>query len=320
MYKTKEQMDLETQAVRNLDLVQVAERMGYSFRRSGTHYICREEPQIVVFSNTNSYFNYYEHKGGSVIDFVMYFQQCSFKDAIDLLIPYVSANEIQMNTQQSMENRKPERTKEMYLPPAADTYKRAFAYLNKTRGINGGLISQMMEEKRIYEEAEHHNVIFLGKDMYGNNKHAFIRGTISGRQFRGDLVGSDKNYGFEHKGSDDVLVVFEAPIDMLSYMTIYPHTTHHLLALGMLGNSPIDTYFSEHPGISKLALVLDNDEPGKKAAERYAIEYKKNGFTIIEDEITEKLRNTGRKDVNEYLCKEIIPEMKRKRTVSRAGR
>ena len=50
MYKTKEQMNLETQAVRNLDLVQVAERMGYSFRRSGTHYICREEPQIVVFS------------------------------------------------------------------------------------------------------------------------------------------------------------------------------------------------------------------------------------------------------------------------------
>ena len=42
MYKTKEQMNLETQAVRNLDLVQVAERMGYSFRRSGTHYICRE--------------------------------------------------------------------------------------------------------------------------------------------------------------------------------------------------------------------------------------------------------------------------------------
>lgn len=29
MYKTKEQMNLETQAVRNLDLVQVAERIRY---------------------------------------------------------------------------------------------------------------------------------------------------------------------------------------------------------------------------------------------------------------------------------------------------
>ena len=37
-----------------------------------------------------------------------------------------------------------------------------------------------------------------------------------------DVAGSDKSYGFCYKGKGKELFVFEAPIDMLSHIALYP--------------------------------------------------------------------------------------------------
>ena len=40
--------------------------------------------------------------------------------------------------------------------------------------------------------------------------------------FRQDIAGSDKSYPFRYEGNGNQLFVFEAPIDLLSFICLYP--------------------------------------------------------------------------------------------------
>ena len=73
----------------------------------------------------------------------------------------------------------------------------------------------------IYEEKEHHNVIFVGRDADGIPRYAHCRGTGE-IKYRGDVAGSDKAFGFCHRGTDNQLFVFEAAIDLLSFIQLFP--------------------------------------------------------------------------------------------------
>lgn len=63
----------------------------------------------------------------------------------------------------------------------------------------------------IYEDAKHHNVVFVGKDEKGVSRYAHCRGTAE--KFRMDITGSDKSYGFCYRGKGKELFVFESPIN-----------------------------------------------------------------------------------------------------------
>ena len=43
-----------------------------------------------------------------------------------------------------------------------------------------------------------------------------------GKSFRGNVVGCDPRYSFHWTGTGSKLYVFEAPIDMLAFITLYP--------------------------------------------------------------------------------------------------
>ena len=305
-----EQMKAETARLKELDLIEVAEGMGYTFRKRGRTYECNEEKGLVYFPNTNTFFHFYDNSGGSVIDFVMKYSEVSFQEAIRSLtffaegrgyIPARTYTEGNAAFKHEMPTANISNKGDIKLPPANDNFKRAFAYLVKSREISPDIVSRLMHDKKIYEEKGHHNVVFIGYDSSGIPKHAFIRGTITDKQFRGDVKGSDKNYGFNVTGTSNTLVVFEAPIDLLSYMTIFPDTNSHLLALGMLATSPVDTYIKEHPDIKNISFVLDADAPGKEAAAKFEKEFTDKGFNIIKSNLSEKLENSSCKDVNEYL-------------------
>ena len=46
------------------------------------------------------------------------------------------------------------------------------------------------------------------------------------------------------------LVVFEAAIDLMSYVDIFADYESNKLALGMLADAPLETFLGEHPQIS----------------------------------------------------------------------
>lgn len=166
------------------------------------------------------------------------------------------------------------------LPPRNEDDRRVFAYLRK-RGIAPQVIRQFMNSGLLYEDAIHHNCVFVGRDSIGQAKYAGLRGTYDrdGKGFRGDVTGSDKNVGFSipHDPRLDEVRVFEAPIDLMSYLTLHRHTSNALALCGLY-------------------------EPGRETTRRLKEQYAEQGYAVTVEE-----PRSG-KDWNEYLQKRRSPE------------
>ena len=69
---------------------------------------------------------------------------------------------------------------EFILPPAAMNNRRVFAYLLK-RGISRGVIEACIRAGILYESADYHNAVFVGRDETGENpSRQRCRAAISG--------------------------------------------------------------------------------------------------------------------------------------------
>ena len=98
------------------------------------------------------------------------------------------------------------------------------------------------------------------------------------------------------------MLVFEAPIDLMSYLTLRRQVTSNAIALCGLYEGALDTYLLDNPHIRRIALCLDADGPGQAAAERLQAKYEGMGYTV-------KIQKPARgKDWNEYLQQRCIKE------------
>ena len=122
-----------------------------------------------------------------------------------------------------------------------------------------------------YEDAEYHNAVFVGTDTDGVPRHAHKRSANSyGKAFRLNVEGSDPRYSFHHVGTDRSLYVFEAPIDMLSFITLYPENWQRHSYVACCGTSiqPVLQMLEQVPQLDTVLLCLDNDEAGHQASRR----------------------------------------------------
>lgn len=151
--------------------------------------------------------------------------------------------------------------------------------------VNGDLRSKMgslthknlplaifLEEADLgYEDAEYHNAVFVGTDTDGVPRHAHKRSANSyGKAFRLNVEGSDPRYSFHYVGTDRSLYVFEAPIDMLSFITLYPENWQRHSYVACCGTSiqPVLQMLEQAPQLDTVLLCLDNDEAGNQASRR----------------------------------------------------
>ena len=91
----------------------------------------------------------------------------------------------------------------------------------------------------------------------------------------------------------DRVAVFEAPIDLMSWFTLYGPC--NAIALCGLHDAPLGTYLDENPRIGRIVLCLDADGPGREAAGRLGEKYRGLGYG------TEERFPPSGKDWNEYL-------------------
>lgn len=166
----------------------------------------------------NEWYDHAEERGGHAVSFVQRFYGLSYPDAVTMLLggelgtAYPSAGE-----------RTEEPVKPFALPPANKDMRRVFAYLIKHRSIARDVVAHFAKAGLLYEDAEYHNAVFVGTDVEGVPRHAHKRSANSyGKAFRLNVEGSDPRYSFHYVGTDRSLYVFEAPIDMLSFITLYP--------------------------------------------------------------------------------------------------
>lgn len=150
--------------------------------------------------------------------------------------------------------------------------RRVYAYLVRRRGIDREVVNAFANRKMIYESSQYHNAVFVGFDAKGNPRHANLRGTGAGSGFKGNAPGSVPEYSFHWTGTSDRLYLFEAPIDLMSFISLNKHgwRSHSYAACCGVADRVLFQMLRDNPNIKEVSLCLDNDEAGQAAADRIA--------------------------------------------------
>ena len=156
------------------------------------------------------------------------------------------------------------------LPLRNVTNANILSYLTQERKLSPSLVNFFIAAGDIYEDSSHHNVVFVGRDADGHPRYASSRGIQE--KFRQDVAGAEKAFGFAHRGTDKQLLVFEAPIDLLSFIELFPKNwqQHNYLSLGGVSGKALRQFLSERPDVERVFLCLDADKAGENACKRLA--------------------------------------------------
>ena len=227
---------------------------------------------------------------GYTLDYLTTVEGVSFLDAVQRILgepPHVPPKS---------EPTAPLPKTEFTLPPKHADNRRVFAYL-RSRGIDAEIINHCIKHGQLYEDAEHHNCVFVGYE-HGKPAYGALRGTLSDTTFAGEVPGSDKRFSFavSLRAGGKTLCVFEAAIDALSYLTLLKLRGQDWRAANTLSLSGIyqprkdgsirspaalEQYLKDNPDVKRIVLCLDNDEPGRAASA--AIKKQLSEYEIIDN-------------------------------------
>ena len=242
-----------------VDLEKFLRAQGETLVRSGKEYRWKAHDSLTVCGN--KWFRHSQSKGGLPVDFVMEFYGKSFPEAVQMLTG--ETGEVQPEAD-------PAPSPAFRLPLRNVTNANILNYLTQERKLSPSLVNFFIAAGDIYEDAAHHNVVFVGRDADGHPRYASSRGIQE--KFRQDAAGAEKAFGFAHRGTDKQLLVFEAPIDLLSFIELFPKNwqQHNYLSLGGVSGKALRQFLSERPDVERVFLCLDADKAGEDACKRLA--------------------------------------------------
>ena len=242
-----------------VDLEKFLRAQGETLVRSGKE--CRWKAHDSLTVCGNKWFRHSQSKGGFPVDFVMEFYGKSFPEAVQMLTGEPGEAKPEADPAPSPAFR---------LPLRNVTNANILNYLTKERKLSPSLVNFFIAAGDIYEDAAHHNVVFVGRDADGHPRYASSRGIHE--KFRQDAAGAEKAFGFAHRGTDKQLLVFEAPIDLLSFIELFPKNwqQHSYLSLGGVSGKALRQFLSERSDVERVFLCLDADKAGEDACKRLA--------------------------------------------------
>ena len=289
----------EQMTANSVDLADFLRVRGEKLERAGREY------KLIYSDDSGSHDSitirgskWFDHKnqtGGGAIKFMQYHYGMDFPTAVQELLGQrvTSLSSVPLkSTNQS------EKQKDFRLPEANNNMHRVFAYLIKQRFIAPEVITHFAKRKLLYEDKKHHNAVFVGVDENGVPRQAHKRGTATfGKSFRQTVKGSDTRYSFAHFGESGKLFIFEAPIDMLSYLTLHSENwqEHSYIAMNGVYENAVLTALKGHSNLSEIVICTDNDVGGIDAADRLSDILKEKGYADIKRLVPEF------KDWNECL-------------------
>lgn len=240
---------------------------------------------------------WFDHKnqiGGGAIKFMQEFYDMDFQTAVQELLGQTVTPLSHSPPKTSAKEEK----KEFRLPEPNSNMHRVYAYLIKQRFIAPEIITHFAKQHTLFEDKDHHNAVFVGLDENGVPRQAHKRSTSTfGNSFRQTIEGSDTRYSFAHFGESGKLFVFEAPIDMLSFLTLYPKDwqKHSYITMNGVYENAVLTALTNHSNLTEIVLCVDNDEGGIEAVDRLKDILSENGYTDV------KRLAPEHKDWNEVL-------------------
>lgn len=270
------------------DLAAFLLSQGESLKRCGSEMLWENGGRVTIRGNL--WYSQYEQTGGNAVQFVQRFYNKSYTEAVQMLLDEkIEPLRIKQRVQKE---------KHFELPKANKDMRQVFAYLLKARFIDREVIKHFAHEKLLYESEEHHNCVFVGVDKDGNPRHAHKRGTYTlGESFKGNVDNCDSRYSFHYTGTSDKIYVFEAPIDMLSFITLHKNgwQKHSYVSLCSVADHALIQMLNDNPTINKIFLCLDNDSAGIESEWRIRHHLKELGYRDV------KFIRPKYKDWNEIL-------------------
>ena len=296
---TKEQRE----QARRTDLANFLISQGEKVRKSGSEYEWLDGSQKVTIRGY-LWYHQYEQKGGDAVGFVRRFYNKDYAEAVEMLLNSIGG---QIITSPPIEKEH----KLFELPPRNDRMSRVFSYLLLTRGIDKDVLFEFVRNKMIYESADYHNVVFVGYDSSGKPRHAHKRGTVTSNSYKGNVAGSQPEFSFHWHGKSDKIFLFEAPIDMLSFVSMHKENwkNHSYAASCSVSNRVLFQCLKDNPNIKNVFLCFDNDKAGQTANKR--ISDKLNSMNI-QNEILIPTHKDWNEDLifepkgDEQLCPQVL--------------
>lgn len=282
----------QKQQANTVDLVEFLRFKGEPLIRSGPEFRMSSNHSVTV--QGNEWYDHAAEKGGGPVSFLKEFYGMNYQEAVLTLL-----NEDVSQLCSLVAAPKEKVKKPFELPPANKDNRRVFAYLLKHRHLDRDVLTTFVKLGLVYEDQKYHNAVFVGWDKDGTARHAHKRSTNSqGRSFRMTVEGSDFRYAFNWPGPSGRLLVFEAPIDMLSFISKFHDSDwakHSYVALCGTSSQAMLGMLERYPQINTVHFCLDNDQAGQLATKRLAKLARERRLTV--DALVPVL-----KDWNDDLC------------------
>ncbi len=267
---TDEQID---QANR-INLIAYAKSRGHNLKRISNNSYKLPGYGGFFISGDGTKWNWFsKNKGGGAIQFIMEMEGKSWVDAVKELLGIIN-DELPIVPR----IKKVKEKGDLNLPKKNNTYKHIFAYLIKSRYIDKDVVADLVNKKMIYEDTNR-NCVFVGFNDKHEPAYASRRSARTvGETFKGDVKNSDKSWPFHYFGLSNTVCVFEAPIDMMSYLSLLKvhgidEFEHHLISLGGVTDRALQTFLKLNSNINTIMLCLDNDQAGDDACLRINEDY-----------------------------------------------
>ena len=266
-----------------------------------TDYYHRDHDSL-HFSNGKWYW-WSQGKGGtSALDYLIIVEGYEFKDACNYLSDLMNVS-APVTTYYH-----PKPTKPFELPVKDKNNDLVIHYLCEVRKIDKGIVEDFISKGMIYQSVNFKNAVFVG---YDGNKPAYAFKRSIFKNFKLDHTGSNKAFSFNYTNANSSeLHVFEAVIDLLSYMTLLKmneidYTEFNYLSLAgasdkIVAKSEADipialkAYLERNPNIKTIIFHLDNDEVGIGATSKI-ISIMNSRYQYIDE------HPISYKDINEEL-------------------
>ncbi|WP_312907954.1 DUF3991 domain-containing protein [Tissierella praeacuta] len=268
--------DEEIYKANNINIMDYINSLNLNTKRAGRTIKIEGYGGLYIDPIKNRWNCFSQRKGGGPIQLVMFLENKTWVESVKVLLGNsYESKQIQAHCRES----KKEENKEFILPKKNKTFNHAIAYLIKTRGIDKDIVYKCIQNKILYED-ERRNCVFVGYDKEGLPRYAGLRGTSSYKTFKGEVENSNKAYSFNIPGKTNQLYIFESPIELMSYLTLfkkksmyYEGFNHHMVSLGCLAPVALDRYLEDNPNINEINICLNNDKWGRDAANNIRQEY-----------------------------------------------
>lgn len=262
--------DEQINRAQHADIAEYLRQHGETVIREGKCYVWKKHDSVRIQG-----YKWYQNstqKGGAAVSFLQHFYSMHFVDAVAALtgenIPTLPESSYRKPT--AGKTAKPTREEpvsgEFKLPEKADTSKHIYAYLSKTRDIDDDVAGIFLENGSLYEDI-HRNAVFVGFDERGIARSAHKKGTNTyAPPYKRCVSGSNLNYPFGYFGGGEKLYVFEAAVDLMSWMCLNRSielSHQNYIAIGGLHINPVFHTLEARQNIKTVIFCTDNDVDGK---------------------------------------------------------